>query len=73
MALGLMKRKNPISAVRIKKFCATTQFDSATIQATGYKPPFSLEKGLEITIKSIIEDRKASIAPVLSPALQPNG
>jgi nucleoside-diphosphate-sugar epimerase len=72
MVLGLMKRKNPISAVRIKKFCATTQFDSATIQATGYKPPYKLEKGLELTIKSIIEDRKVTIAPVLSPVLHAN-
>lgn len=72
MALGLLKRKNPISAVRIKKFCATTQFDSSTIQATGYKPPFSLEKGLEITIKSIIADKKSTVQPILAPVLHAN-
>ena len=66
LVLGLLKKKNPISAVRIKKFCATTQFDSSTIQATGYKPPFSLEKGLEITIKSIVEENKPVTQPVLA-------
>ncbi len=60
LVLGVFKKKNPISAVRIKKFCATTQFDSATIQTTGYVAPFTLEKGLEITIKSIIEDEKVT-------------
>jgi nucleoside-diphosphate-sugar epimerase len=58
---GFLGKKNPISAVRVKKFCATTQFDSKAIQATGYKPPFDLKKGLEITIKSIIEERKMQI------------
>ncbi len=51
IVLGILKKKNPISAVRVKKFCATTQFDSATIEATGFNAPFTLEKGLEITIK----------------------
>jgi len=71
VVLGVLKKKNPLSAVRIRKFCATTQFDSSTIQSTGYKPPFSLEKGLEITIKSIVAEQAnggvqttpASIAP----------
>ncbi|HEX8357531.1 MAG TPA: NAD-dependent epimerase/dehydratase family protein, partial [Segetibacter sp.] len=67
IVLGLLKKKNPISAVRVKKFCATTQFDSSTIQATGYKAPFSLEKGLEITIKSIQEEKKMDFNPLLHP------
>jgi nucleoside-diphosphate-sugar epimerase len=51
-------KKFPISAVRIKKFCATTQFDSVTIHSTSFKPPKTLAEGLEITIKSIIENKK---------------
>ena len=58
--LGILKKKNPISAVRIKKFCATTQFDSSTIQLTGYIPPFTLEKALEITIKSIFAEKSST-------------
>jgi nucleoside-diphosphate-sugar epimerase len=47
------KKKFSISAVRVKKFCATTQFSSATIQTTNYNPPKTLAEGLSITIKSI--------------------
>ena len=61
IVLGLAKKKNPISAVRVKKFCATTQFESATIQATGFKAPFTLQKGLEITIKSIIGEKNKPV------------
>jgi nucleoside-diphosphate-sugar epimerase len=60
IAFALLNKKNPISAVRVKKFCATTQFESTTIQPTGFKPPFTLEKGLEITIKSIIGEKNRS-------------
>jgi nucleoside-diphosphate-sugar epimerase len=56
IVLGLFKKKNPISAVRVKKFCATTQFESTTIQATGFVAPVTLQKGLEITIRSIIDE-----------------
>jgi nucleoside-diphosphate-sugar epimerase len=60
VVVGLVKKKNPISAVRVKKFCATTQFESTTIKLTGYSAPFTLQKGLEITIKSIINDKSNS-------------
>ena len=53
----ISKKKFSISAVRVKKFCATTQFDSVTIQATGYKPRKTLAEGLEITIKSIVNNK----------------
>lgn len=59
--LGVFKRKNPLSAVRVKKFCATTQFDSATIQASGYVAPYTLEKGLYLTIQSILQEKEASL------------
>ena len=65
-----LKRKNPLSAVRVKKFCATTQFDSSTIQTTGYRAPYTLEKGLEITIKSILEDKTVTYLEALTPLLQ---
>jgi GlcNAc-P-P-Und epimerase len=50
----ITKRKYSISSVRIKKFCATTQFSSVHIQQTGFKPLFSLADGLDITMKSIL-------------------
>lgn len=53
----ITKKKFSISAVRVKKFCATTQFDSVTIQTTNYKPKKTLAEGLEITIKSIVNNQ----------------
>jgi len=50
----ITNRKFSISSVRIKKFCATTQFSSVHVEQTGFKPDYSLTEGLEITIKSII-------------------
>jgi GlcNAc-P-P-Und epimerase len=47
-------RKYSISSVRIQKFCATTQFSSVHVDQTGFKPKFSLNEGLEITMKSIL-------------------
>jgi nucleoside-diphosphate-sugar epimerase len=69
IALGLVKKKNPISSVRVKKFCATTQFESITIQATAYKAPFTLQKGLEITIKSIIREKNKPLQKNLLPVV----
>ena len=66
--LGLLKKKNPISAVRVKKFCATTQFNSATIESTAFKPSHTLEKGLEITIKSIVEEKAEALRETTSTA-----
>ena len=48
-------KKLTISSVRIKKFCATTQFDSSKMLATGYKAPYTLSAGISETIKSILD------------------
>ncbi len=53
----LTGKKFSISAVRVKKFCATTQFSSVTIQTTNYTPKKTLAEGLEITIKSIVNNQ----------------
>ncbi|AHC16478.1 NAD-dependent epimerase/dehydratase family protein [Salinispira pacifica] len=45
------KKEFPISAIRVKKFTATTQFASERKLTTGFKPPVSLKEGLERTIK----------------------
>ena len=46
----LLRREFPISAVRVKKFCATTQFSSSRIASSGFRPPVALREGLERTI-----------------------
>ena len=40
----------PISAVRVQKFCATTQFSAEKLQETGFVPPYTLQQGLERTL-----------------------
>lgn len=47
----ITRRKLPISSVRVKKFCATTQFDSSKMLSTGYIPPFTLDDGLSRTLE----------------------
>jgi nucleoside-diphosphate-sugar epimerase len=54
----IMGRKFPISSVRVKKFCATTQFDASKIATTGYVPKFSIEEGIDITIDSIKKEEE---------------
>ena len=44
-------KKLPISSVRVKKFCATTQFDSSKMLSTGFVPPYTLEDGLARTLE----------------------
>ena len=47
---AVSRRELPVSAVRVKKFCATTQFGSSRIASTGFHAPVSLREGLERTI-----------------------
>lgn len=47
----LTGRKFAISAVRVKKFCATTQFNANKAHSSGFKAPFSLSTGLHRTLQ----------------------
>lgn len=42
----LTRRKLSISSVRVKKFCAVTQYDATKAFSTGFVAPYSLEEGL---------------------------
>ena len=44
--------KFSINSVRIKKFCATTQYDATRAHSSGFIAPFTLAEGLDITLKS---------------------
>ena len=49
-------KKFPISAIRVKKFCANSIYESA-VESTGFTPPFSLLEAIENTIRyEFIED-----------------
>jgi len=43
-------KKFSVSAVRVKKFCATTQFDATLAHNSGFKAPFTLSEGLHRTL-----------------------
>lgn len=51
-------KKLPISAVRVKKFCATTTISVDRVQATGFTPPFSLAQGMEMFLEHEFGVRK---------------
>ena len=46
----LLRTKFPISSVRVKKFCATTQFDASKVHSV-FKPPYTLEEGINKTLE----------------------
>lgn len=51
-------RKFPISAIRVKKFCADSVYESA-IESTGFIPPVPLMDAIEKTVRfEFIEDHK---------------
>ncbi|MBR5706071.1 MAG: NAD-dependent epimerase/dehydratase family protein [Bacteroidaceae bacterium] len=47
----IIHRKLEISSVRVKKFCATTQFDSTKAHNTGFVAPYTLQEGLTRTLE----------------------
>ena len=59
-------KKLPISSVRIKKFCATTQFDATKVFASGFKPVCSLSEGLDRTIKFEFVNKKTDSITFIS-------
>jgi GlcNAc-P-P-Und epimerase len=46
----LTGRKFSVSSVRVKKFCATTQFDATAAHSCGFKAPYTLSQGLHNTL-----------------------
>ena len=44
------RKKYAISSVRVKKFCAITQFDASSAHSSGFKAPFTLGEGLHRTL-----------------------
>ena len=44
-------KKMTVSSVRVKKFCATTEFDAKKAHSIGFKAPFTLDEGLARTLE----------------------
>lgn len=55
------KKKYAINSIRIKKFCAITQFSSDKMLEVGYKPPYTLKEGLHKTLESLEKKNKQAI------------
>lgn len=49
------KRRFEISASRVRKFCQSSQFDTA-VAAAGFSPPVSLSDGLVTTVRDLMHD-----------------
>jgi len=47
----LSGRTFPVSAIRVRKFCESTQFRAARVAQSGFVPPYSLRDGLIRTIR----------------------
>lgn len=47
----ITRKKLTVSSVRVKKFCATTEFDATKAHASGFKAPYSLNEGLARTLE----------------------
>lgn len=44
-------KKLTISSVRVKKFCATTEFDATKAHSSGFNAPYTLKEGLARTLE----------------------
>lgn len=47
----LTGKKLTVSSVRVKKFCATTEFDATKAHSSGFKAPYTLKEGLARTLE----------------------
>jgi GlcNAc-P-P-Und epimerase len=56
LLIRITGKKFPINSVRIKKFCATTQFDATLAHLSGFEAPFTLAEGLDRTLKNEFGD-----------------
>ena len=56
----LTRHRFAISAARVKKFCATTQFASDKAMATGFIPPYPIEQALRQTLRYEFEASAAA-------------
>lgn len=45
------RKKMTVSSVRVRKFCATTQFDATVAHNSGFRAPYTLGQGLERTLE----------------------
>jgi GlcNAc-P-P-Und epimerase len=62
----LTGRTFPISAIRVRKFCESTQFLANRVNESGFIRPYSLREGLERTIRSEFLSKTSNPADALT-------
>ncbi len=61
LAAKLSGKTFPISAVRVRKFCADTVVNADKLKETGFKAPYSLEDGLKkMIVHEFLQNKKAA-------------
>ena len=50
--IAILGVKLPISSIRVKKFCASSEFSSAKNELDGFEAPFTLREGLDRTLEA---------------------
>lgn len=54
----LTRRSFPISAVRVRAFCAETRVSIRTLQASGFTPPLNLDRGLALMVVELLREQR---------------
>ena len=57
----ILRKKLPISSIRVKKFCQNTYFTSNRVASTGFVPPVQLPEGLSRTIHYEFVDKTQGV------------
>ena len=52
LVTALTGKKLAVSSIRVKKFTSSTEFQSRRLGELNFTPPFTLEEGLQLTLKS---------------------
>ena len=58
LAARVTRRTFPISAIRIRKFVSDTTVNTDRLDASGYRPRYSLAEGIQRTIEAEFPDLK---------------
>jgi hypothetical protein len=57
----ITRKKLSVGSVRVRKFCATTQFGASGVHSCGLKAPYTLSQGLDKTFQFEFVDRNEPV------------
>lgn len=53
---AILRKKLPISSIRVKKFCASSIINSDKVRSSGFVPPYSLQQAIAHTLEKEFKD-----------------